>query len=295
MTIKELKIKTRSSKIFSKDISIQFEPEQVKTLNDLVKIILKSYKSKLNKHRVRLTVESNGKQIAIDENLGNIQNEIFIKDLGPQISWRLVFMIEYFGPIAIHTLLYQLALINYTFGVEKSTIKSVYLMHIIHYLKREFESVFVHSFSNATMPLFNVFKNSFHYWILNGIIGLGYLGYGFNFAVDLNIDSKILWGLFLAFEFCNLLCHVKLRQVGDALLKKGIKERKPIDEGVFKYLVSPNYTFEVLSWVIVTIMFKFNLFAVLFLLVSATQMYLWALKKNKKYKTRKAFLIPYVF
>lgn len=180
-------------------------------------------------------------------------------------------------------------------GVDSSAAKQVYLMHLVHYIKREFESVFVHSFSNSTMPLFNVFKNSFHYWILNGLIGLGYLGYGFVFPSKLNINSNVLWALFIVFESSNLLCHLKLRKVGDDLLKKGIKERKPINEGVFKYLVSPNYTFEVLSWVVVTLTFNFNLFAVLFLLVSATQMYLWAMKKNKKYGTKKAFLVPYLF
>ena len=37
-----------------------------------------------------------------------------------------------------------------------------------HYLKREFETIFIHRFSNATMPFLNVFKNSTHYWILLG-------------------------------------------------------------------------------------------------------------------------------
>ena len=41
-------------------------------------------------------------------------------------------------------------------------------MCIGHYLKREYETLFVHRFSNATMPFMNVFKNSTHYWILMG-------------------------------------------------------------------------------------------------------------------------------
>ncbi|OBA25386.1 hypothetical protein HANVADRAFT_73962 [Hanseniaspora valbyensis NRRL Y-1626] len=297
MSLTELTVKTRSRKSFSKDTTISLDSSTTKTTDELIKLILLSYKSKLNKNRVRLTVSSNGKQIPVADNLSNIESEVFVKDLGPQISWRLVFMIEYFGPIFIHTVLYHLSSLKQfnSTVVDPSLVKTVYLMHLVHYLKREFESVFVHSFSNSTMPLFNVFKNSFHYWILNGLIGLGYLGYGFNFSNDLNINLNILWALFIVFESSNFMCHLKLRQIGDALLKQGIKERKPINDGVFKYLVSPNYTFEVLSWVVVTLTFNFNFFAVIFLLVSTTQMYLWAMKKNKKYGTKKAFLIPYVF
>ena len=40
---------------------------------------------------------------------------------------------------------------------------------MIHFLKREFETVCIHRFSNNSMPVKNIFKNSFHYWVLSGI------------------------------------------------------------------------------------------------------------------------------
>lgn len=295
MSLSEINIKTRSRKAFKNDISISYDSKANGSIKDLTAHILEAYKSKLNPNRIRLTVLSKDKQVPLADDLSNINSEVYIKDLGPQISWRLVFMIEYFGPILIHSILYQLSLYYNVSNTNAELSKNVYYMHLIHYAKREFESVFVHSFSNATMPLFNVFKNSFHYWILNGLIGLGYLGYGFNLGINLNIKPAYSWGFFAIFELFNLLCHIKLRLVGDKLLKQGIKERKPINESFFKVLVSPNYTFEVLSWIVVTLTFNLNLFAVLFLLVSSVQMYLWAMKKNKKYGTKKAFLIPYIF
>lgn len=40
----------------------------------------------------------------------------------------------------------------------------------LHFAKREYETLFVHRFSHATMPLQNLFKNCGHYWILSGVL-----------------------------------------------------------------------------------------------------------------------------
>lgn len=101
------------------------------------------------------------------------KQQIMVKDLGAQISWRTVFLTEYFGPILVHASWPFLRPYIYS-GVTASTPMSqvqqlAQAMFILHYVKRELETLFVHKFSNATMPFFNIFRNSFHYWVTCGI------------------------------------------------------------------------------------------------------------------------------
>jgi len=101
-------------------------------------------------------------------------DEIVFKDLGPQISWRMVFLIEYLGPLLIHPLFYldnPISHLVYGASVQHSRMQSLaFGMVMLHFVKRELETIFVHRFSNATMPIRNIFKNSFHYWVLSGLL-----------------------------------------------------------------------------------------------------------------------------
>jgi very-long-chain enoyl-CoA reductase len=55
------------------------------------------------------------------------------------------------------------------------TQKLCIFMAIAHYVKRELETIFVHRFSNETMPLVNLFKNSIHYWVFFGVFNMYFL------------------------------------------------------------------------------------------------------------------------
>lgn len=306
-------IKSRSKSL--KDTEVQLS--QASTLESVLASLSKSNRN-ISKHRLRVTYLKESKQIPITSDtffkagLSN-NTQLFVKDLGPQISWGVVFLIEYFGPLLVHSIVYCLSLnqefIN-KFAYSKESVdpflnKIVYSMVMGHYLKREFETLFVHKFTLATMPAFNVFKNSFHYWIINGIISSGYLGYGFilsdsQYAKFLNFlrlnNLQTLVGMFILSEIWNAYIHIRLRLFGEQQRKKGnATERVPISTGIFKIFVAPNYTFEVWSWIWFALVFKLNFFAVFFVTVSATQMYLWARKKNKKYGTNRAFIIPFIF
>ncbi|KAL2707867.1 Enoyl reductase TSC13 [Kluyveromyces marxianus] len=315
---KHLQIKSRSKTL--KDVTIDLPADNTLTYDSILTKV-SAENGNISVKRLRLTYLKEGKHIVISnaeikekdkKRVFDTTTEWYVKDLGPQISWRLVFVIEYLGPILIHSLMFYLSSKpefrnNYhsTKVLYNEFFNSfVYRLIMLHYLKREFETIFIHTFSNDTMPLFNLFKNSFHYWVLNGLISLGYFGYGFPLdnqtlfkiynTVHLS-DFRVLAGLFAISEALNFYVHLRLRRWGDEMKKNGVTKRIPLETGLFKIFVAPNYTFESYAWIWFTLLFKLNLFSVLFLLVSVVQMYLWAQKKNAKYGTKRAFLIPYVF
>lgn len=65
---------------------------------------------RFTKDRVRLTLKEKKQVIASGDDLvaqGLSDGDVLIfKDLGPQISWKLVFFLEYLGPMLIHALFY---------------------------------------------------------------------------------------------------------------------------------------------------------------------------------------------
>jgi very-long-chain enoyl-CoA reductase len=192
-----------------------------------------------------------------------------LKDYGIQISWRLVYLIEYFGAFVAYPLLVQ----NFT--------RLDVIMWLFHYGKRIFESAFVHSFSSDTMPLLNVFKNSAYYWGA-GLL-LGYYAQFVSIENDThNIAISIIWCLCQA---GNGFCHYYL-----ANLRSGnTKEHILPTNALFRIVTCPNYTFEIIGWGLFACLGYDGLtpyFGVklLFCMIGACQMYLWAQGKKRRYK-----------
>lgn len=279
-----------------------------------------SQKNSISKHRIRLTVkDDNGKQVPLNtqSDLKDITKTgliaIYVKDLGPQISWRTVYVIEYLGPFLIHPLIYLVQSIYGKGSYEHSETQWIaFWMALIHFLKREYETIYVHKFSNATMPAFNIFKNSFHYWVLSGF-NLAFFIYRpssgpytsdwkrYLFHVNelpsgINYILAFLWALA---ELSNLKTHLIL----SSLRNVSNPRNYAIPYGYGFNLVScPNYFFESLSWFFYACLVG-NWSAWLFLAIASGQMWVWAVKRHKRYlktfgddykKLKRAIYVPYL-
>ena len=152
----------------------------------------------------------------------------------------------------------------------------------LHFLKRELETLFVHRFSAATMPARNIFKNSFHYWILAGI---NIAGWVYSPSSPTAKDAKLILlsvGLLLytVGELWNLYAHWTLSRLRSA---GGTERGIPKGFG-FDLVTCPNYMTETISWMGVYLVSGLNYSVLLFIVVSVGQMMSWAKKKEIRYR-----------
>lgn len=206
-----------------------------------------------------------------------IFRQLTISYAGPQIPWQTVFLVEYAGPLIIHPLLYTVLPKN---GASYLQTLSLALI-CIHFSKRELETLFIHRFSSATMPAFNIFKNSAHYWLLSGL-NMAYWIYSPSAPAAEDCNQIITYTgltLFVIGELGNLTDHLILRGLRSA----GGTERG-IPQGLgFSVVTCPNYMFEAVAWAGIA-MVSWSLSTVLFAVVALVQMGAWARKKERRYR-----------
>ncbi|KAJ5669995.1 Steroid alpha reductase family protein [Penicillium maclennaniae] len=225
---------------------------------------------------------------------------------GPQIAWRTVFIIEYLGPLLIPALfLYPLRSLLYfnfeTIPAPSNTQILVCALLTLHFLKREYETIFVHRFSNATMPARNIFKNSAHYWALSGF-NIAYWVFRPDAGAATRTPNTALvyagLALFIFSEVANLNAHIILRD----LRRPGTTERGIPSGFGFSWVTCPNYCFEILAWIGVYLVSQLSWSVLLFTVVSGLQMWSWGWKKEKryrkefgdKYKKKKTVILPFL-
>ena len=262
------------------------------TVQDFKKLFLKecdyAKKKKLYPERLRFTVnEARGTPLADHSKKMSTYIEtptvtLYFKDLGPQIGWDTVFYIEYAGPIVMTLAL--LAFRKSIYGKDTALTLNQKLgvfMVLLHYIKRELETAFVHRFSSATMPFTNVFKNSFHYFGLFGFLTMYFFLHpeytppawasdGFYYAAT---------AFFVLFEFLNLQTHLVLKN----LRKPGTTERNIPHGWGFGMVSSANYLWESLAWITFCVQAQV-IGGYVFLVASVYQMTVWAIKKHKRYR-----------
>ncbi|KXL43132.1 hypothetical protein M433DRAFT_139978 [Acidomyces richmondensis BFW] len=241
-------------------------------------------------HRLRITNADDGRPVLNDEKSTvasvGLQNgsTIQVKDLGPQIPWQTVFEIEYLGPIIIHPLFYLLRPQIYggSADADPSTLQTLSCWMItLHFVKRELETLFVHRFSIATMPVRNIFKNCAHYWLLSGLF-MAYVTYSPNSATAGESNAFLTYlglAMYLLGELGNLNAHLVLR----GLRSPGGTERG-VPKGLgFDWVTCPNYLFETIAWTGVMLVNR-SWSTAIFIAVSVVQMALWAKKKESRYR-----------
>jgi very-long-chain enoyl-CoA reductase len=254
--------------------------------NDKIKEFISDIKEKL---KIKIStnnigiffIDKNNKKIYFtnrEKTLGNYGvddfAEIILKDFGTQIDWRLVYIVEYLGPLFIFPSFYF-------FNLSKSNLsqKMGLLMGVFHFGKRVLESLFVHKFSRDTMPIKNLFVNVIYYWLLFGI-SCGYSLFNNHYSNSLSNMSCLYFGLFFVFEYMNFKCH---------MLQKIAKEESQGEYKIlpgkygFQYVSCANYFWEFLSWLSFslftgTINFYVFTFCGLFVMTK------WAMEKHSNFK-----------
>ena len=278
------------------------------TITDLKNIIINNLGIKYIPERIGLYYikkDINNPSKNIKENLTNLNRTIrdydltnnttiYVKDLGPQISWRLTYVIEYVGPLLI--IIYFFLKLN---PYKANTTQIIgFIMSTFHFSKRIIESIFVHKFSNSTMPLKNLFINCTYYWIIYGIL-CGYTLFNENYvqpSYSLVVKGLLVF-LFWSAEIKNLRCHLILKELKDKNKgEKGI----PDGEG-YEFVSCAHYFWEFLAWLFFSILVNLLTFY-FFTLCGFLILRSWAIKRHKEYrktfgdkypKGRKAF-IPFL-
>ena len=277
------------------------------TIGEVKKRIGATKRKYADVNRQELRIEPKGKGLKDESTLGElgVENQaiLYFKDRGTQIGWTTVFLVEYAGPLLVYLWLHSRPWLFYGENAGQKAMQPVVkiaaVCWTVHYAKRLLETVFVHRFSNATMPLFNLFKNCGYYWGF-----AAYVAYHVNHPLYTSPGQNQIYaglGLFALCELGNLSIHVALRNLRPA----GTKVRKiPFPTWnpftlLFNFVSCPNYTYEVGAWIGFTVMTQ-CLPAGLFCLAGAYQMTLWALGKHRNYKKefsnypRRKAIFPFV-
>ncbi|KAK4122800.1 hypothetical protein N657DRAFT_574982 [Parathielavia appendiculata] len=233
--------------------------------------------------------------------------ELVVKDLGPQIAWRTVYLVEYLGPILFHILIpfirpyiYVFSPFAYKNEMETPLTRVQWLLFglfHLHFLKREYETAFVHKFSANTMPARNIVRNSAFYWLIAGLLCALDIYAPNNLAArdELSLLDYVGLAMYAVGETCNWMVHQHLA----SLRKPGGTERA-IPNCVGSSLVtSPNYMFEVLAWTGVILISR-SWTVVVFICTGIVFMRSWSRDKEKalraafgdRYKKKRYTMLP---
>ncbi|VDK83885.1 unnamed protein product [Onchocerca ochengi] len=270
-----------------------------------------SQKLSLPINQIALRLDVKGKNLKDDLTVQNLNLPstgayLYLRNLGPQIGWKTVFLLEYFGPLVIYPIFCLRPIEIYGSDASRyhmfSGVKLALVCSTIHYAKRLLETQFVHRFSNATMPLRNMFKNCSYYWTF-----AAFISYFINHPLYTppyfgSVQVAVGFIGFIVCEIGNLSIHLlfkNLRPPGTKIRKIPMPNANPMTL-MFNFVSCPNYTYEVGAWFWFSCMTQ-SLPALIFTFAGFLQMAIWAKEKHRNYirefpnypKHRRA-IIPFV-
>ncbi|RSL46626.1 hypothetical protein CEP54_013762 [Fusarium duplospermum] len=286
-TLTTLKLTNRSPKQPIKKLPASVELGPDTTVED-VKIMIAKAAGISDHNRIGLYDPStkktlkNRKARISDEPAVVAAGETLVKDMGPQMDWRTVFVVEYIGPLLIHLgVVLARPYLYSNAGAMSSTQWLSFYMIMLHFLKREYETLFVHKFSANTMPIKNIFKNSFFYWVVSGGLCAYCLYHPSSLAARADVPAMDILGLviYLFGELSNATVHRYLA----SLRSTGGTERKiPVGHG-FELVTCPNYMFEIIAWLGMVVTSR-DWSVAFFIAIGAAQMFFWGKAKERAYR-----------
>uniref|UniRef100_G1L118 Trans-2,3-enoyl-CoA reductase-like n=1 Tax=Ailuropoda melanoleuca TaxID=9646 RepID=G1L118_AILME len=231
---------------------------------------------------------------------------LYFTDLGQQVSWTTVFLIEYTGPLLIYLLFYLR--IPYIYDIKESSrrlrhpvVHLACFCHCIHYIRYLLETLFVHKVSAGHTPLKNLIKGCAFYWGFTSWIAY-YINHPWYTPPSFGNRQVTVSAInFLICEAGNHFINVILAHPNHTGINACFPSPNYNPFTWMFFLVScPNYTYEIGSWISFTVMTQ-TLPVGIFTLLMSIQMSLWARKKHKiylkkfnSYMHRKSAMIPFI-
>lgn len=205
---------------------------------------------------------------------------IELKNLGTQLPYRWLFLSEYFGPIPIMLFFSMRPELVYGTGVSTAlplaTTVAVWA-YVLHFVKRELETLFVHKFSKPSVPLDVFVRNNLYYSGFAAVVAY------FVCHPDAVVVPDSFVGIFAGgmatMELGNLAVHLWF-----AMQRKQDKDAsRPIPAGSLFFVSCPNYFFEIAAWGFFSVLVNNHLAAWAFTIAGGLQMAQWALDKHRAY------------
>lgn len=283
----------------------EIDLKNISSVADLKKKWQEKSKLGVERHRFEYNgaVLDDSKSLA-DYNIKDGENLLF-RDLGPQVGWTTVYVVEYAGPLFLYALLaLRPSFIYNSSDVSRHPLGYVQLISFacwsFHFIKRILETLFVHKFSKGTMPLHFLFRNSAYYWSMGVLVGY-FHNHPLYTPPSSALQLYIGLALFALSEVGNFVCHVILSNLRPA----GTRVRGIPRGFLFEYCSCPNYFLEITAWLFFSLMTS-SLSALIFTAIGGLTMFNWAVARHVKYikefdgkegkekYPRRKILIPFV-